>query len=210
MKKTAVIAFIVSLLLYSCNQNKPASQIPVVGEPVDSVAIANDTTQQTSLEESYEYAQSVVVSPKLVYDVRAYGGPPSHGQYCIIRRGADNKPDTVVQRERFGVIVNAFTGDLNKNGKEEIYLVTRKTEPYSTSEVIAFEFDQAGVASPLSFEKAGINFSTHEDTIHPKSDSIFIISKTHVLMKKYLKGNNPFMDHAYDLIGTKFGLLHYN
>ena len=203
-----------SLLLTACNQNKPAeTPIPVVGEAVDSAAIAQDTLGQKSLDASYEYAQTVVVNPKLVYDVRAYGGPPSHGEYAILRRGADNKADTVVVGERFGTIVNAFTADLNGNGKEEIYIVTRRTEPYSTSQVVAYEFDEAGIKSDIIFGSSGqrnINSAISEDTLHPKSDTIVVIPKDHVLIKKYLQSNNSFLNHTYRLQGNKFGLLHYN
>jgi hypothetical protein len=164
MKKTAAIACIVSLLLYSCNQNKPAeSQIPVVGEAIDSAAIAQS---------SYEYAQTVIVNPKLVYDVRAYGGPPSHGEYCIIRRGADNKPDTVVQAERFGIIVNAFTADLNNNGKEEIYVITQSADTDRLGNVIAFEFDGHGKSTAIN-----VHFETEKTWNYSGKDSIYLDDK---------------------------------
>ncbi len=212
MKKTAAIAFIISLLLYSCNQNKPTSKIPEVGEAVDSASIALDTIQQKSLEESYEYAQTVVASPKLVYDVRAYGGPPSHGEYCIIRRGADNRPDTVVQGERFGVIVSAFTADLNDNGNEEIYIVSRKTTPGTSSYVTAYEFDEKGVPSALIFGDSSKTFTINTqipyERIQTNIDSIFV--RGNMLLKYY--ATNPVtkssaLTHGWKLEGNKFVLV---
>jgi hypothetical protein len=150
MKKKAAIIVLISLILTACNQNKPASsQIPVVGEPIDSAAIASDTSEQENLESSYEYAQTVIVSPKLAYDVRAYGGPASRGEYCIIRRGVDNKGDTVVQGERSGIIVNAFTGDLNNNGKEEIYVVFQSADSILAESIAGYEFDSYGKVKPI-------------------------------------------------------------
>ena len=212
MKRTAAIALIVSLLLYSCNQNKPTSKIQEVGEAVDSAAIASDTIQQKSLEESYEYAQTVVVSPKLVYDIRAYGGPASQGEYCIIRRGPDNRPDTVVQAERFGVIVNALTADLNDNGNEEIYIVSRKIAPGTSSHVTAYEFDEKGVPSALIFGDSSKTFTINTqipyERIQTNIDSIFVHGN--MLLKYY--ATNPVtkssaLTHGWKLEGNKFVLV---
>ena len=204
MKKTAVILSILSLLLNSCNQNKPTANIPVVGEAIDSSAIAQDTLQQKIMDGSYEYAQTVIISPKLVYDVRAYGGPASHGEYCIIRRGADNKPDTVVQKERVGAIINAFTGDLNNNGKEEIYVVLRKPNSKTASYISAFEFDKNGRATAITASSSPelnitLNDQPHNDSLYPKGDTIFL--KGNLL----IKGSLPFKSKeeiAYRLKGT--------
>jgi hypothetical protein len=211
MKKTAVILYITSLLLYSCNQNKPSANIPVVGEAIDSSAIASDTDEQKNMESSYEYAQTIMVSPKLAYDVRAYGGPPSHGEYCIIRRGANNKPDTVVQEERRGTILNAFTADLNKNGKEEIYVVLKETGRGSASYISAFEFDKNGKATPLVFEG-----TDHKTTFPLDSAYLFknVADTTFVrgefLLRSYVNdstGKSKMLPQAWRLIGTKIVLV---
>ena len=213
MKPIVFLSLFTSLFFCSCNRNAPkAPEAQQVGD-FDSSVVAHDTAMQRTLESSYEYAKTLNVSGKLAYDIRAYGGPPSHGEYAILRRGADNKADTVVVGERFGTIVNAFTADLNGNGKEEIYIVTRRTEPYSTSQVVAYEFDEAGIKSDIIFGSSGqrnINSAISEDTLHPKSDTIVVIPKDHVLIKKYLQSNNSFLNHTYRLQGNKFGLLHYN
>lgn len=213
MKKTVAIIFFAPLFLNSCHQNKTSDKIPVVGEAIDSIAIAQDTIEQKIMESSYEYAQTLIVSPKLAYDVRAYGGPPSYGEYCIIRRGADNKPDTVVEAERFGVIVNAFTADLNKNGKEEVYVVMRRTHHNASSYVTAFEFDKNGKASPLVFGDSSKTFTINTpvpyDTIRPNSDTIF--TQTDMLMKYYAHDENYSPDqlnHAWKLRGRNFELMH--
>ena len=210
MKRTAAIAFIVSLLLCACTQNKHTAQIPVVGEAVDSAAIAQDTLGQKSLEESYEYAHTVVVSPTLVYDVRAYGGPPSHGEYCIIRRAADNKPDTVVHGTRFGVIVNTFTADLDSNGEEEVYIVTRRTVKGSPSYVSGFEFSNTGKPRAINFgsiSKTNINDTTLLDPNFP-ADTIFIDHRVLVKMTSAHMKTSPevFLDDYYTLKNGKVRL----
>ena len=100
--------FALVFLLSSCTQNK--NQIPVVGD-LDSSAIAIDTTMQKGIESSYEYSKTLTVNEKLVYDVRAYGGPASQGEFAILRRGADNKTDTVVKEKRDGIIADVFLKD---------------------------------------------------------------------------------------------------
>lgn len=215
MKVQAAIIVLISLILTACNQNKPTAQIPIVGEAVDSSAIAGDTLQQKSIEQSYEYAQTVVVNPKLVYDVRAYGGPASHGQYCILRRGADNKSDTVVMAERVGTIVNAFTADLNRNGKEEIYIVLRKTDRFTPSYVAAFEFNESGNPVKLTDGSESTIFAINKsgicDTIYPH-DTIFV--KSGLLMRMYPRSKYQSgkidLYNAWKLEGTKAEFVHYD
>ena len=205
MKKITAIVIIFSLLLNSCTQNKPASQIPVVGEAVDSAAIALDTIQQKSIESSYEYAQSVVVNPKLVYDIRGYGGPSSHGDFAILRRGADNKADTVAKGERKGIIVNAFKGDLNINGREEIYIVMRNPTPFATSYVSGFEFDDKGNATPIAFgdpDKVGtINGAIPHNANDTLADTVY--KHNNELIKAYTLGKNEVLKYSYRLQGNK-------
>jgi hypothetical protein len=97
------------LCLVSCQNNQ--NQIPVVGS-FDSSAIALDTVMQKGFESSYEFHKTLTVNEKLVFDVVAYGGPASKGEFAILRRGADNKSDTVMKEIRDGVIADAF---FNKN-----------------------------------------------------------------------------------------------
>jgi hypothetical protein len=67
---------------------------------------------QKGFESSYEFHKTLTVNEKLVFDVVAYGGPASKGEFAILRRGADNKSDTVMKEIRDGVIADAF---FNKN-----------------------------------------------------------------------------------------------
>jgi len=213
MKRTAAIACIVSLLLYSCTQNKPASHIPVVGEPIDSIAIGQDTLQQKSIESSYEYAQTLIVSPKLAYDVRAYGGPASLGEYCIIRRGADNKPDTVVQEKRLGSIENAFSGDLNHNGKEEIYVVFGHPSTYVSVCIKGFEFDKNGAKTAIDFgsprKEIIINLEASSiDSAKSHIDSIYSLGDRLIRTELPEKRGDLkiYWYRAYKLEGTKLVL----
>ena len=136
--------------LYSCHQ-KEGTQVMQVGS-FDSTAIATDTEMQQTMEGSYEYSKSVTVSPKLVYDVIAYGGPASRGEYAIIRRGADNKPDTVAHGRRKGIFKDAFTADLNNNCDPEIYIAEQSADKGKYGNIIGWEFDKEGKGAPLRFE----------------------------------------------------------
>lgn len=127
------------LFLVSCNQN--INQPPVVGS-LDSVAIATDTTMQKGFESSYEFHKTLTVHEKLVYDVVGYGGSASNGEYAILRRGADNKTDTVVKGIRNGVIADAFLADSNKNHRQEIYLVLQNPSQISDKKILRFEPEQ--------------------------------------------------------------------
>lgn len=206
-------ALIASAIFCSCTQNKPENKITVVGEDVDSVAIAQDTITQKGLESSYEFSKSISVSEMLVYDVIGYGGPASKGEYTILRRSANNKPDTVFHAQRFGIIVNAFKGDLNNNGKEEIYVVMRKPRQGASSYVAAVEFDKTGHASILNFGDSSKEFTissfTAYDTVKPNSDTIEIhgnmITKSYVHDSKY---SDDHLNHAWQLRENKFTLIH--
>ena len=99
---------------------------------LDSSAIALDTTMQKGIESSYEYSKTLTVNEKLVYDVRAFGGPGSQGEFAILRRGADNKSDTVVKEKRDGIIADAFLND------KELNVVIQK--PTDTSNKKTFKY----------------------------------------------------------------------
>ena len=153
MKCLSHIVFISSIVLCSCNQN-PKSETPIVETGgIDSAAIAEDTAMQKSIDNSYEFATTVTISPTLVYDIRAFGGTASKGAFAIIKRGADNKPDTVEQGERQGKIVNAFAADLNNDKLTEIYMVTQSVDSGSFEDVIAYQFDETGLAKQLVVPK---------------------------------------------------------
>ena len=124
-------------LVVSCQQNK--NQIPVVGD-LDSMAIAIDTVMQKGIESSYEYSKTLTVNEKLVYDVRAYGGPASQGEFAILRRGADNKTDTVVKEKRDGIIADAFLADSNKNKVMEVYVLIQNPIHESEKKLLKYEF----------------------------------------------------------------------
>ncbi len=124
------------LFLVSCNQH--SNQIPVVGD-LDSSAIAIDTIMQKGFESSYEFHKTLTVHEKLVYDVVGYGGSSSNGEYAILRRGADNKADTVMKGKREGIIADAFVADSNKNKREEIYVVIQNPAQMSLKKTLRYE-----------------------------------------------------------------------
>ncbi len=132
------LLFLVScvLCLVSCQSN--SDKTPVVGS-LDSSLVALDTTMQKGFESSYEFHKSLVVNEKLVYDVIGFGGPASGGEFAILRRGADNKADTVEKGIRKGIIADAFLADSDRNGKQEIYFVTQKPADTSAKQVFRYE-----------------------------------------------------------------------
>jgi hypothetical protein len=145
--KTKIFPFTLSLLLSivycllsfsSCNQNQNQSNIPVVGT-LDSVAIAQDTSMQKGFESSYEFHKTLIVNENLVYDVVGYGGSASTGEYAILRRGVDNKTDTVSKGRRDGIIADAFIADSNKNQKEEVYVVIQNPTQAATKKLLRYE-----------------------------------------------------------------------
>ena len=125
-----------ALCFVSCNQNN--SQTPVAGS-FDSTAIALDTTMQKNIEASYEFAKTLTVNEKLVYDIRGYGGPASKGEFAILRRGADNKTDTVMRGKRDGIITDAYLTDSNKNHRMEVYIIIENPLKKNSKKVIRYE-----------------------------------------------------------------------
>lgn len=122
--------------LSSCNQQ--SNQIPVVGS-LDTLAIAMDTVMQKGFESSYEFHKTLTVHEKLVYDIVGYGGSASNGEYAILRRGADNKADTVMKGKRDGIIGDAFLADSNKNQLEEVYVLIQNPTNSSTKKLLKYE-----------------------------------------------------------------------
>lgn len=123
-------------IIVSCNQTQ--NQVPVVGS-IDTTAIADDTVMQKGFESSYEFHQTLIVHEKLVYDVIGYGGSSVKGEYAILRRGADNKPDTVLQGKREGIIAEAFLADSNDNKHEEIYVIFQSPSDVSARKLLRYE-----------------------------------------------------------------------
>jgi hypothetical protein len=173
--KLLVIAMIISLAFCSCQQHQANNNIPQVGD-FDSAAIANDTVMQQAIESSYEYAKTLTINDKLVYDVVAYGGPASRGEYAILRRGADNKADTVVREERHGIIADAFTGDLNKDSRPEIYIVLQSADNMKAEIIAGYQFDKNGKVERITtpdYSKAEINeHYTGHDSIYLENQMI--------------------------------------
>ncbi len=124
--------------LFSVSCQSPRDKTPVLGD-LDSSAIAIDTNMQKGFESSYEFHKTLVVSTHLVYDVVAYGGPASSGEFAILRRGADNKADTVMKDFRNGMIADAFLADSNGNKKEEIYVVVENPVKQEARKVYRYE-----------------------------------------------------------------------
>ena len=129
-----LLSIVYCLLSFSsCNQNQ--SKIPVVGT-LDSVAIAQDTTMQKGFESSYEFHKTLTVHEKLVYDIVGYGGSSSKGEYAILRRGSDNKADTIMKGIREGFIANAYLADSNKNKREEVYVIIQNPSQISEKKIL--------------------------------------------------------------------------
>lgn len=122
--------------LSSCNQH--SNPIPTVGS-LDSSAIAIDTIMQKGFESSYEFHKTLTVHEKLVYDVVGYGGSSSNGEYAILRRGSDNKADTVMKGKREGIIADAYVADSNNNKREEIYVVIQNPAQVSLKKTVRYE-----------------------------------------------------------------------
>ena len=125
-----------SLFFVSCRHR--SDNIPVLGD-LDSSAIAIDTVMQKGFESSYEFHKTLTVNERLVYDVVGYGGSSSDGEFAILRRGADNKADTVMKGKREGIIADAFLADSNKNQREEVYLVIQKPTETGYKQMLRYE-----------------------------------------------------------------------
>jgi hypothetical protein len=142
-KKRAVLkgcflsSVIYCLLCFSACQTQ-TDKTPVLGD-LDSAAIAIDTNMQKGFESSYEFHKTLVVNPTLVYDVIAFGGPASLGEFAILRRGADNKSDTVMKGIREGIIAETFLADSNNNKREEVYVVIQNPKAEAEKKVFRFE-----------------------------------------------------------------------
>jgi len=151
MKQLIFLSLIASFVFSSCNRNTPKpSEVQQVGD-FDSSSIAQDTMMQRTLESSYEYAKTLNVSGRLAYDVRAYGGPASEGEYAILRRAADNQADTVEKGKRQGIIVDALLAHLNHNDEEEIYIITQSVGTGAYGNVTGWGFDKEGKATRIYF-----------------------------------------------------------
>ncbi len=96
-----LVIFLVSGCIQNTNQQDTAGTI-------DTAAIAADTAMQIGFESSYEYHKSITIYDTLVYDVVGYGGPASSGEFAVMRRGADNKSDTIAKEKREGIISDAI------------------------------------------------------------------------------------------------------
>ena len=147
MKSPYFILMIGTLLFSSCNQNQ--NQVPELGS-IDSTVIAQDTVMQKAIESSYEYSKSLTVSEKLVYDVVAFGGPASRGEYAIIRRAEDDKPDTVAHENRNGIIANTNIDHLSKQGNPVILVEIEAADSTHEKMVNEFECPKKGKAIKLA------------------------------------------------------------
>jgi hypothetical protein len=151
MGRILFFSLFASCIICSCSRNTPKAPEAQQAGDFDSAAIAHDTAMQRTLESSYEFAKSINVTGQLVYDVRAFGGPASLGEYAILRTGGNMNADTVAQGARDGIFLDAFTADLNHNGKEEIYITTQSAGTGGYGNVIAWEFDKEGHSTALQF-----------------------------------------------------------
>ena len=179
MKQLIFLSLIASFIFCSCNRNTPKPpEVQQVGD-FDSSVIAGDTMMQRNLESSYEYAKTLNVSGRLAYDVRAYGGPASEGEYAILRRAADNQPDTVAKGEREGIILDALLAHLNHNDEEEIYIITQSVGTGAYDNIIAWGFDKEGKAARIYFPDPAITAVAG----YMGKDSFFI--EHHLLVRRY-------------------------
>ncbi|MCS6935825.1 MAG: hypothetical protein NZM35_11870 [Chitinophagales bacterium] len=107
-------------LFHSCKA--PDKGPPVLGS-IDTAAIAADTAMQLAMENSYEFSQTLVAGTELVYDVVAWGTPRS-GRIAFIRRGGDNRPDTLLSEGRLGTVRQIFITDLDADKQPEVIAFT--------------------------------------------------------------------------------------
>lgn len=119
-----------SLFLFSCNQNNTA---PTEFGTVDSLAVAADTSMQLGIESSYEFHKTLVASDTLVYDIVGYGGNATKGELAVLKRGANNKADTVFKQTREGMISDVAL----QNGELSITL----KHPRDTTDVKVFKYN---------------------------------------------------------------------
>jgi hypothetical protein len=170
MKKLVFISIISCAIFLSCKQSKPEDKIVVVGENIDSAAIATDTTQQIAIDNSYEFFKSIPVSGNLVYDVIAYGGPRSEGEYAIIRRNTAGT-DTVAHNVRYGTIADVYVADLNKNNLPELYVIFQSADSLKKETPAVYEMDNYGKS--INIKTTGYNKAEKAEN-YRGHDSIYI------------------------------------
>lgn len=118
-----------ALLLFSCGQN---NNTDTGFGTIDSLAIAADTTMQLGIESSYEYHKTIAAADTVAYDIVGYGGSASKGELAILRRGANNKADTVLKQTREGMI-----SDVILKG-EELSITLRNPKDTTDTKVIKY------------------------------------------------------------------------
>lgn len=118
-----------ALLLFSCGQNNNAD---TGFGTIDSLAIAADTTMQLGIESSYEYHKTIAATDTVAYDIVGYGGSASKGELAVLRRGANNKADTVLKQTREGMI-----SDVILKG-EELSITLRNPKDTTDTKVIKY------------------------------------------------------------------------
>jgi len=200
MKNLLVSSILIATVLCSCSQKKQGeAKIVEVGD-MDSSAIAQDTSMQLAFENSYEYSKTLNVSKNLAFDVRAYGGSASKGEFAIIRRGADNKPDTIFKSERNGVIMDSWASDLNGNGEPEVMVITQTTGENKKASINAIEVTAGESAKPILYSTKLLKELAHE---YKGNDSIYYV-KGEGIYHRFPLDDGGIVTAKYGLKGNKF------
>lgn len=172
---------VITFFLSACNG--PSDKTPVYGT-VDTSAIAADTTIQKAIENTYEYHNTIVMSPKLVYDVLGVGKSKARGEYLVIKRFNEGERDTLIRRERRGPILKTFVADIDGNKNNEIYLVT------DTGNLILFGVEEWNDGDPILIELAGADKLKPElfDSIYYDDNAIVVRSGNNAKFTYYYFG----------------------
>lgn len=110
--------------LFSQCSNKPERKVDTFGE-LDTNKVAADTSMQVNMDRSYEYQKTLIQNDSVVFDFIAYDKPVSSStewtsKFIIIRR-TKARQDTVVKGSRMGPVCSLGIGDMDQDGKPEIF-----------------------------------------------------------------------------------------
>lgn len=202
VRSTVAIVIFFVLFLASCN-NQPKDTRPVVGE-FDSTAIAEDTTMQLGLEQSYEFNKTLQVNKNVVYDVIAWG-TPSKGKLCFVYRNEKGAVDTVAEMDRLGMVKDCWVSDMNGNGVVEVMAVLQNNDSQKLQNLIAVEVGANHKVTDLHFD---IQLPKEILEKYKGYDAIYYVGKDNALYHEF-----PLMDSTveksrarvkYVLVGSKF------
>ena len=134
MKKVIASFFIASFLLTSCGERKPETLIKL--DSVEKVTVKKDSTLIIDKEMKTRTGKIFsIIESKPSYSV---------SNYFISGKDFLNSTDTIVYLNK-NPMTNALISDLDKNGFEEMYILTKSTGSNSFIEIlgVASLYDKA-------------------------------------------------------------------